>query len=181
MKEYQQLGITLLEGLMVIAILGIVTAAAVPSYQEMIERNRLKQVAESFKSDLQFARTEAIKRSMKIKVSRTTGNAGAWCYGLTSKTASCACNQTNSAAADYCEIKRVSGADFSVTTMRADGGGTETFDFRRGTIGNDSEIFSTSNYEIQVVFGQVGRVRICTPSAGNLTTGKKGLPAVASC
>lgn len=75
----EQHGITLAETLIVLAISGILLGFAVPSYRDMIERNRLRQAAESFKSDLQFARSEALKRSQNIVVSRQDGNAGNWC------------------------------------------------------------------------------------------------------
>jgi type IV fimbrial biogenesis protein FimT len=154
---------SLVETMTVVAIIGILAAIAVPSYQDMIERNRLKQVAEALKSDLQFARTEAIKRSQNILVTRTPGNAGVWCYGLSTK-AACSCAQVTTTATDYCEIKRVLGTEFNTTNMYAAVGNNSSFSFRRGTIGADSVTFSTNNYAARVVFSDVGRVRICTPS-----------------
>lgn len=182
MNRHKNAGFTLLEAMIVAAILGILSAVAVPSFQDMIETNRLKQAVESFQSDMQFARTEAIKQSVDIIVSRTTGNAGAWCYGLakknpTSKT-SCDCAETNTADADYCDVKIVSGANFSSTNMDSDSGNS-TFDFRRGTIGNNGVTFSTDNYAARVVFSAVGRVRICSPNP--LPTNKSGLSGKTSC
>lgn len=163
MKRPRDAGITLIEVMIVIAIIGILAAIAVPSYQDMVERNRLKQAAEALQSDLQFARTEAIKQSQTILVTRTAGNAGTWCYGLSTK-AACSCAQATTTAADYCEIKRISGADFSGTNMNAAVGNNSSFDPRRGTIGADSVTFSTTQYTANVVFNNVGRVRICTPA-----------------
>ncbi len=163
MNRPKNAGFTLLEAMIVVAIIGIVSAFAVPSYQDMLERNRLKQVAEALKSDLQFARTEAIKRSQTVLVTRTPGNAGAWCYGLSTKSA-CSCAQVTTTAANYCEIKRIVGADFSSTNMNAAVGNNSSFSFRRGTIGADNVTFSTNNYAARVVFSDVGRVKICTPS-----------------
>jgi type IV fimbrial biogenesis protein FimT len=178
MNRQKNAGFTLLETMIVIAIIGILAAIAVPSFQDMIETNRLKQAVESFQSDMQFARTEAIKRSMDIIVSRTTGDAGAWCYGLARKTSvsktSCDCAETDVADADYCDIKIVSGTNFSTTNMDS-ASGNSSFSFRRGTIGANGVTFSTANYEARVVFSDTGRIRICTPA------GSTGISSYSGC
>ena len=171
MNRQKNTGFTLLEVMIVVAIIGILAAIAVPSYQDMIERNKLKQAVESLKSDMQFARTEAIKRSQNVVVSRTTGNTGAWCYGL-NVAATCDCTTANA-----CSIKTVSGADFSnVVNMDSATTNNSTFNFRRGTIGAEGVTFSTSKYAARVVFSDVGRVRICTPAVSG-KTGLSGYPA----
>ena len=175
-------GFTLLEVMIVVAILGIVASIAIPSYQDVIERNSLKQVVESFKADVQLARTRSIKQSQNIGINRTTGNAGAWCYGLTTKTVNCSCTQTNTAAADFCEMKRILGSGFRSTDM-VSATGNSSFDFRRGTIGANGVTFSTANYASRVVFSAVGRIRICSPStvANPMPAGKIGLPSIDNC
>lgn len=168
--RFSQRGVTLVETMVVVAIIGIVAGIAFPSYQDTIERNRLRQAAESLKSDLQFARTEAIKRSQNVVISRSPGNAGTWCYGL-NVGSSCTCSTVGS-----CSIKTVSGSNFSsAVTMASASSNNSTFDFRRGTIGNYGVTFSTAHYAARVVFSDVGRVRICTP------TGSTGLPEYPGC
>jgi type IV fimbrial biogenesis protein FimT len=170
MKRPRDSGITLVEVMVVIAIIGILAAIAVPSYQDMIERNRLKQAAESLQSDMQFARTEAIKRSRDVLVTRSVGNAGAWCYGLTTK-AACDCSQTDAAAADYCEIRRFPGGDLSTISMAASVADS-SFSFRRGTSSPHNITFTAANSDTaRILVSYIGRVRICT------TSGLFGYPA----
>lgn len=172
MNKQKNAGFTVLEVMIVVAITGILAAVAVPSFQGMIERDRLKQVVEALKSDLQFARTEAIKRNQDIHFSRSPGNAGAWCYGL-NVGANCTCAPVNS-----CAVKTISGSNFS-TAVNMDSAETNnsTFDFKRGTIGANGVTFSTSRYAARVVFSDIGRVRACTPTI----SGKTGLPGYPAC
>lgn len=186
MNKQKISGVTVLESIIVIAIVGIISALAVPSYRDMIERTQLRQVVEGVKSDLQLARTKAIKQSESVIVSRTTGNAGTWCYGLArnapiTKT-SCNCKLTDTSNANYCDIKIVSGAGFASTDMYSNSGNS-TFDFRRGTIGNNGITFTSTHYAARVVFSQVGRIRICSPStaANPMPPDRVGLPGLSNC
>lgn len=172
MNRQKNAGFTVLEVMIVVAIIGILAAVAVPSFQDMIERDRLKQVVEALKSDLQFARTEAIKRNQNIHFSRSPGNAGTWCYGL-NVGANCVCG-----TADSCAVKTISGSNFgTVVNMDAAATNNSTFDFRRGTIGANNVTFSTDSYVARVVFSDIGRVRTCTPPI----SGKTGLPGYPAC
>jgi type IV fimbrial biogenesis protein FimT len=75
-----QRGATLVEVMVVVAIIGILAGLAVPSYQDLIERNRLKQAAEALKSDLQWMRTETIKQSCNLQASFSNG--ANWSYQI---------------------------------------------------------------------------------------------------
>lgn len=152
-------GFTLIELMVVIAVVAVLLTVAGPSYQKLIERNRLKEASQAFKSDLQFARMEAIKRSRNVFFSRTAGNAGAWCYGI--GTLACDCAQADTTAADFCDIKRVAGASYPVVSLAA--GGTTEFDFRRGTAADTSSVLSTRHYAAQVRVNDVGRADVCDP------------------
>lgn len=169
-KTYKNRGVTLAEVLVVIAIIGIIAAFAVPSYQDTIERNRLKQAAESLADDMKFARTEAIKRSQTVVLSPSTGNAGAWCYGLNQATA-CACGTAGS-----CGIKTVTGSGFSTAVSMTASTGSSTFDFRRGIPSATTNVtFATTHYTTRINVNSAGRVVICTP------TGTTGLPGYPGC
>jgi len=172
MNKKKVLGFTLVELMITIAVVGVLASMAVPSYSKMIERNKLKEVAQGLKSDLMFARAEAIKRSQDVTVSRNTGDNGAWCYGLTTN-ASCDCTATPST----CEIKTISGTGFAQTNIKTVFDADTTFDFRRGTSANANTCFSTTNYTVKVTTNLVGRIMICTNNNSTALLGIDFCPA----
>jgi type IV fimbrial biogenesis protein FimT len=162
MNRQKIAGFTLVEVMIVIAIIGIIAAMAVPSYQDMIERNRLKQAAEGLKSDMQYARSEAIKRSNDLRVTLT--GTTSWCYGIDDNNSTCACG-----TAGDCAIKTVNGGDFQGIAL--DDNNSATFTFRRGTAGAMGSTLSSTNYQARVVVSNMGRVSICTPAGASGLSG----------
>lgn len=74
-------GVTLVELLVAVAVLGVLLMVAVPSFTAMIVNNRLKGYANAMVSTLQLARSEAIKRNKRValcKSSNGTSCAGNW-------------------------------------------------------------------------------------------------------
>jgi len=156
----QSRGFTLIELMVVITVVAVLLTLAAPSYQKLIERNRLKEAAQSFKSDVQLARMEAIKRSRNTIFHRATtpGSAGEWCYGIS--TVPCVCDPLDNTVED-CDIKRIYGTSFPTVSLETDG--DSTFDSRRGTSTDLSSLFTTRHYAVQVRVSNAGRVVICDP------------------
>ncbi|GAB2894302.1 GspH/FimT family pseudopilin [Microbulbifer echini] len=69
-------GFTLIELMVVITVLGIVTALAVPSFSTLIENNRMSTMTNDLNSTLQFARSEAVRRKGDVRVSAVDGDIG---------------------------------------------------------------------------------------------------------
>ena len=65
-------GFTLVEMLVVMAISAILIAAAVPSFQALIASTRASSASGTLLSNLEYARSEAIRRNQNVTVCRTT-------------------------------------------------------------------------------------------------------------
>jgi len=173
MNIKQSIGFTLLELMIVVAIVGIVASIAVPSFQDTLERNHLKEAAESLKSDLMFARTESIKRSSNINISIDI-NGSSWCYGIdvdndtnnTNANAPCDCTTAGS-----CAVKTVDGNQFEGTTLTAGTDENITFFFRRGSASNTGATINTTNYSVRAKVSDIGRITVCSPDSSKAIGG----------
>lgn len=75
-----QRGFTLIELMVVVAVLAIGAAFAVPAFQQVIENNRLATEANRFYSTVTFARSEAVRLGEDVSLTAATGGFGSgWC------------------------------------------------------------------------------------------------------
>jgi type IV fimbrial biogenesis protein FimT len=65
-------GFTLIEALVVIALVAILTALAAPSFKNLIQSNSISSSVNSFLADMRFARSEAIRRGSSVVICRST-------------------------------------------------------------------------------------------------------------
>ncbi len=79
-------GFSLIELLIVIAILVVVMALSMPSYRAWIQNTKIRNTAESFQNGLQLARNEAVRLNAPVQFALVgTG----WSIGCVTATASC--------------------------------------------------------------------------------------------
>jgi type IV fimbrial biogenesis protein FimT len=69
-------GFTLLELMVAIAVLAILATVGVPSFNELIQNNRVTTQTNELVSALNFARTDAIKRGRNVEVTVTQAAPG---------------------------------------------------------------------------------------------------------
>jgi type IV fimbrial biogenesis protein FimT len=78
LSRRSQAGITLIEVLIAVAIVGLLLAFAAPSATVWIQNTQLRNSAESILNGIQRARLEALKRNTNVSFQLTDANSTAW-------------------------------------------------------------------------------------------------------
>ena len=198
-------GFTILELMIVLVVVAIGVALAVPTYERTMQKRAVTNAAESIAAFLALAQGEAIKRNEVVAVSVKRNTAGtSWCLGAMIRTAAtdhCDCESTTTTDADYCDfntngagapqlINQVEFDRFTMTSARSGATASNDFNFNfdpvRGTKALDSGLIDgnshqvtlvseNSKYSLLVDIAVTGRIRVCNPD-----TNKK-VPGFSSC
>jgi len=93
-------GFTLIEAMVVLAVVAIVVVLAAPSMTRMIEMRRLRGTNDQLLTDVQLARAEAVSRQERVAIT-FGGNTSMTCYTIhtcgTESSNSCRCDCTAAA------------------------------------------------------------------------------------
>lgn len=109
LKRYTTLGFTLMEVMMVIAIVGVLLMLVTPSVKSMIDKQRVRGTCESIYQTMALARSSSVALNKDVTFNFRSSNAGAtWCVGL-SDGAACDCS-TAASACTVNSIKRAVGS-----------------------------------------------------------------------
>lgn len=171
-------GFTLVEMVITLTVIAILAGIAVPSFTETLDRRRVSGAAEQLQSDLQYARSEAIRRNADVIVSFVSGTS-TWCYGI--DTTVCTCTTANDCQLDGV-TKVVDQTGFRGVSLTQNFGDSEisfdprTFDLDNGTATFTSNIGTSNARVVSVKVGQVGgRIKLCSPS------GSTNIPGYGAC
>ncbi len=88
MSQYSDKGFTVIELMLVVAVMGVMAMIALPAFNEMVQNNRRVSSVNDFLASMHIARSEAITRGQRVSVCRSNatrtacaGAAGGWRHG----------------------------------------------------------------------------------------------------
>lgn len=163
MPRTNRSGFTLIELMITIAVLAILAAIALPSFQSTLERLRVNGAAENFFADLQYARSEAIKQNRNVLFQV---DAAAWCYGIDDTGADCDCADSPADCTVSDQLKVQNGTSYRGVNLAINGldGDNLVFNSRQGIPvdpdDNSDFVFSINNYSKTVSINSVGRITL---------------------
>ena len=166
LKQQQQRGVSMIEACMVLAIVGILAGSALPSFKENLDKRTIEGVSSEVRTDLMYARSEAVARNEGVRVSFYTGAAGR-CYVVhTGDRADCSCDGSGAPAvcsggavalktvAESRDVQFVA----NVSSLR--------FDPTNGTTTPTGTVCTVpaNGRAVHNVVSLMGRVRTCSPA-----------------
>lgn len=171
-------GFTLIELMVVVAILGVLAAIAMPNMRDFIDRQRLIAQAREIANVMQLARSEAIAHSASgaaeaKSIAVTVSPTADWFVGLANGTAAC----THTKESSNCKINQGGGEPVAHTVTASQCSGCTmvspttqqvlVFDLRGlVTGGSDQQITLQSplGKRLSISVSRLGRLSVCTPN-----------------
>jgi type IV fimbrial biogenesis protein FimT len=184
-----ELGFTLIELMVTLAVMAVVLAAAAPSFADFFDKSRVRGAADGVISLIGNARAEAVKTDLDVNVAFTRSSATSWCVGANAATpptggapagnaSACDCTDTTKCVVGGQRSAIEVGAypDVSIGAIP----GAFAFDSKLGVVTPlaTNAVTLTSprgKYDIKVEVNALGQARLCVPS------GKPGVAGVAAC
>jgi len=164
-------GFTLIEWMITVALLLLLVTLAAPSVRELIATQRLQSIHGALVTDLQFARSEAVRqrRSLRFEVG---GNDTMTCYIVFAPGVSgnCLCTRApgsacNGASEEFrtVQVLRSTGITLSATSSRGPDATFEDISGRSEPGDLRIDLASAVRGQLRVTVNGTGRVSSCSP------------------
>ena len=168
-KYENQIGVTLLELLVAVAVLGILAAIAVPNYGDYINRQRLVGAAEGVYSQLQLARRAAVSNNKSVAFVVENIGSNTWCASFSEDT-SLVCDDAFVTSSTSNKSSYVRGEDFSSSVILSSDSGLNYTQFSMPGLtvsGASSYTASISGFAaVEVAVGAGMQLSICSNDLG---------------
>lgn len=160
-------GFSLVEFMLVVAVLAILVGLALPNMADTVSRQRGRGLVEKIRSELVHARTEAIKTNSPVFVSVTPGNT--WCFAV-SRGAGCGCAAACSSQEDSVSEENAGAYPGALVASVSFAGSLcgalecVRFEPTQGTArGSNGTVViqTTGGASYKVIVASTGRARVC--------------------
>jgi type IV fimbrial biogenesis protein FimT len=160
-------GITLIELMVVIALVGIVVGMAAPAFTDLIARQRVRLYSDGLVTDIAFARSEAVSRRQPVRVAFGSTDSGD-CYTIyVTSAGDCNCSGCPDAAtelkrvrvppSDQVRLARANGEDPAVVAFYAVRAAPSTANY-------DVNLSHSRGLQLRARITPLGQVRVCSPN-----------------
>jgi type IV fimbrial biogenesis protein FimT len=163
----RQRGVSLVESLIVLAVTTVSLGAALPTFQDALQRRHFDGVAAQLETDLQMARSLAVSQDRNVRISFKT-DAGGSCYVVhTGAADACTCNADGSASCSNGELAaRSVRLGLGDAVQLRSNVPSIVFDSAKGTSTPTGtlRLVGPDQRAVHLVVNIMGRVRSCSPN-----------------
>ena len=167
--QAKQQGMTAVELVIGVAILGIISAIAVPSYTEYIANAQIRTTTESIRNGLQVARAEAVKRNATVAFTLNSTDTS-WVVGCPTVRANCpATIQTKTAREGGSTTVTVAITGANAVSFTNLGNITTAAGQLSAVNIDNSSISSANSKDLRIRVGAGGNIRVCDTNISTTT------------
>lgn len=159
-------GFSLVECMMVTAIVAVTAGALLPDFSRMQQRHRLEGTAAQLQTEMQFARSLAVTERQAVRFS-FRAEAGKSCYVIhTGSPSACVCTGQAAACTGDARAIRTVGFEDERGIRTTSNSASFLFDPIKGTVTPTASVTVANSRgdKIRLIVNVMGRVRACTPT-----------------